>query len=88
MTCFTGNLKEIIYKAESIFFKMPLLNSLGGDSAMCMSFYPVPCVSRSLMSGLQISVYERSISAPGNAMEAAIRKHFGSAQDLTQLTYL
>ena len=88
MTCFTGNLEEIIYKAESIFFKMPLLNSLGGDSAMCVSFYPVPRVSRSLVSGLQTSVYERSISTPGNTMTAAVRKHFGSAQDLTQLTYL
>lgn len=88
MTCFTGNLEEIIYKAESIFFKMPLLNSLGGDSAMCVSFYPVPCISRSLVSVLQTGVYERSISASGNTMAAAIRKHFRSAQDLTQLTYL
>lgn len=29
MTCFTGNLEEIIYKAESTFIKMPLPKSLG-----------------------------------------------------------
>lgn len=44
MTCFTRNLEEIIYKAESSFFKVPLPNSLGDDSASC---------HRSLVSRLQ-----------------------------------
>ena len=35
MTRFTGNLEEIIYKAEGSCFKMPLPNSLGDDSASC-----------------------------------------------------
>lgn len=79
MTRFTGNLEEIIYKAEGSCFKMPLPNSLGDDSASCQQ-----------ISGEQVtaSVYERSILPPSNAVTAAIRNHFHSAQDLTQLTYL
>lgn len=79
MTCFTGNLEEIIYKAESSFFKMPLPNSLGDDSASCQQ-----------ISGEQVaaSVYERSVLPPSKAVTAAIRNRFHSAQDLTQLTYL
>ena len=72
MTCFTGNLEEIIYKAETE-------SSLGDDSASCQQ------ISGEQVAA---SVYERSVLPPSKAVTAAIRNRFHSAQDLTQLTYL